>query len=100
MKEKRVFLGIHDQQKIILQPVFYGSPLVVISPVEAPSEMYLYIEGRKDHLQFLFPYLVKLVKQAPADLKDKWGTWTGVEGYQETGKITLFIITALLCLTA
>lgn len=90
MTEKRMFLGVNDPQKIVLQPVFYGSPLVVISPVGAPPETYLYIEGRKDHLRFLLPYLVRLVKQAPADPEDKWGTWTGVEGYEETGKITLF----------
>lgn len=90
MKEKRVFLGFNDPQKIVLRPVFYGSPLLVVSPVGAPPETYLYIEGRKDHLQFLFPYLVKLVKQAPSDPEGKWGTWTGVEGYNETGKITLF----------
>lgn len=90
MKEKRVFLGVDDSQKIILRQVFYGSPLIIVSPVGVPSETYLYVEGPKNHLQFLFPYLVKLVKQAPTDPKDEWGTWTGVEGYNETGKITLF----------
>ncbi|OGZ46501.1 MAG: hypothetical protein A3J54_01965 [Candidatus Ryanbacteria bacterium RIFCSPHIGHO2_02_FULL_45_13b] len=90
MREKRVFLGVNDPQKIVLHPVFYRSPLVVISPVGAPLETYLYIEGRKDHLQFLFPYLVKLVKEAPSDPEDKWGTWTGVEGCSEPGRITLF----------
>ncbi|TSC78450.1 MAG: hypothetical protein G01um101429_781 [Parcubacteria group bacterium Gr01-1014_29] len=90
MKQKRAFLGTSDTQKIVLHPVFYGSPLSVISPVEAPSETCLYIEGPQDHLQFLFPYLIRLVKQAPIDPQDNWGTWTGVEGYQKTGKLILF----------
>lgn len=90
MKENRMFLGVHDTQKIVLQPVFYGSPVVVISPVEAPRETCLHVEGPRDHLEFLFPHLVKLVKQTPVDMKDEWGTWTGVEGYHNTNRITLF----------
>ncbi|OGZ46523.1 MAG: hypothetical protein A3J55_03035 [Candidatus Ryanbacteria bacterium RIFCSPHIGHO2_02_FULL_45_17b] len=90
MKEKRMFLGADDPQKIVLQPVFYRSPLVVTSPVEAPKETCLYIEGPKDHLEFLFPHLVNLVKQAPVDPQNKWGTWTGVTGGYATGRITLF----------
>src|SRR3989344_577604 len=90
MKEKRVFLGVSDPQKIVLQPVFYRSPLIVVSPIEAPTKTCLHIEGPIKHLQFLFPYLVRLVKQAPVDPDDRWGTWIGVEGYEAIGKLTLF----------
>lgn len=90
--KKRVFLGTNDPQKIVLHPVFYGSLLSVICPIEAfsASETYLYVEGPSAHLKFLFPYLVQLVKQAPVDATDTWGTWTGVEGCDQTGKLTLF----------
>ena len=88
--KKREFLGRADGQKLILYPVFSGSPLSVISPIEAPPETYLLVEGPQVHLKFLFPYLVRLVKQAPADPDDMWGTWTGVESFEHTGKLTLF----------
>ena len=45
MKEKRVFLGVSDPQKIVLQPVFYRSTLMVVSPIEAPTKTCLHIEG-------------------------------------------------------
>lgn len=90
MKEKRAFLGARDSQKIVLQPVFYGSPLIAVAPIEAPTKTCLHVEGPIEHLQFLFPYLVRLVKQSPVDPDDRWGTWTGVEGYEAIGKLTLF----------
>jgi hypothetical protein len=88
--KKREFFGMDDLQQILLRCVFPGSPLVVVSPLEAPDQTYLLIEGPKEHLAFLYPHLVQLVKDVPVDCNGKWGTWTGVEGYQETGKLTLF----------
>lgn len=90
MKQKREFLGTNDSQKIVLRSAFSKSPLVVVSPIETGSRTCLQVEGPKDHLMFLYSFLLMLVKQTPYDPSFRWGTWTGVEGFEETGKLTLF----------
>ncbi len=87
---KRLFLGTGDLQQVVLRSVFFGSPLVVVAPVESPRQTYLQIEGPEYHLAFLYPHLVMLVKQSPYDFSGAHGTWIGVEGAEHTGKLSLF----------
>jgi len=81
---ERHFLGQQDYQAVIVQNIFSGSPIVVSSGIHLfeNRENGITIEGPENHLKFLYPHLLKLVKTSSDS--DKFGTWTGVKWADET----------------
>lgn len=75
----RKFYGVSDVQHITLYPVFPATPVSVSSPVEASRETCVCVEGPEEHLSFLYPHLINLVKQSSYREHDRWGTWMGVQ---------------------
>lgn len=74
----RKFYGKSDVQQIALYSVFPNTPLTVVSPIELAKKLPLVIEGPADHLNFFYPFFLKLIKLSPIDHEGRWGTWGGV----------------------
>ena len=77
-------------QHITLRSVFPLTSLSISSPLEAPREACLCVEGPKEHLLFLHPHLINLVKQTLYREHDHWGVWVGVQQHDRPPKLVLW----------
>ena len=57
----RKFYGTSDMQHITLRSVFPLTSLSISSPLEAPREACLCVEGPKEHLLILHPHHINIV---------------------------------------
>ncbi len=79
-KKSRVFLGQEDPEAVIVYRPFANSPIVISSGIHLHEDKNgIAIEGPKEHLEFLYPKLAKLLlSYAEVDEKSGVGKWIGL----------------------